>query len=237
MKFHLVALDGDDTLWENEIQYRQVRDEFAHILAGYGEFPQLPETVDRIEVANLPLYGYGAMSFGLSLVEAALELTEGRVQAADIGRILELCKAMLRRPVTLLDGVRAAVKQLASTHPLMLITKGDLRHQQAKLAGSGLAQYFQAVEIVSDKNQAVYAAILKRSGVAAEDFLMVGNSLRSDVLPVLELGGWAVHVPYHLTWNHEHAELDCAGGERCFVVDRLEQVVEVVRRVEGESEQ
>lgn len=234
MKFELIALDGDDTLWENEILYRQVREEYRGILAAYGEFPQLPEVVDRIEIANLPFYGYGSMSFVLSLVEAALELTDGQVRAGDLGRVLELGKEMLSRPVQLLDGAYEAVEQLARTHPLLLITKGDLRHQQAKLESSGLARFFRSVEVVSDKTPPVYAAILQRYDLQAESFLMAGNSLRSDVLPVLQLGGWAVHVPYHTTWSHEHAELDCAAGERCFEVQRLGELVELVRKVEGE---
>jgi len=232
MKFQLIAIDGDDTLWENEILYREVRDKFQEILQAYGEFPDLPQAVDRIEIANLPIYGYGSMSFVLSLVEAALELTSGRVSAADIGLILELGKQMIQRPVVLLEGVEQAVRQLAQTHPLMLVTKGDLRHQRAKLKGSGLGEYFYSVEVVSDKTPSVYADILRRRQVRARRFLMVGNSLRSDILPVLELGGWAVHVPYHITWSHEHVEMDCAGRERCFEIEGLGEVVEVVRRVE-----
>jgi putative hydrolase of the HAD superfamily len=236
MKFELIAIDGDDTLWENEILYRQVRDDFQDILQAYGEFPDLPQVIDRIEIANLPIYGYGSMSFVLSLVEAAVEMTGGQVSAVDIGRVLELGKAMIRRPVVLLGGVEQAVRQLAQTHPLMLITKGDLRHQQAKLEGSGLGEYFYSVEVVSDKTPAVYAHILRRHSVRADRFLMVGNSLRSDVLPVLELGAWAVYVPYHITWSHEHSKMDRAGRERCFEIEGLGEVVGLVRKIEEESE-
>lgn len=158
---------------------------------------------DATERRNLELFGYGIKGFTLSMIETAVEVSGGRVDGEAVGRLLALGKEMLAHPVDLIDGAAETVRALAVSHRLVLVTKGDLIHQEQKVARSGLAEHFERVEIVSEKDEATYAAILGRMGVAPERFCMVGNSVRSDVLPVLAIGGHAVHVPYAITWHHE----------------------------------
>jgi putative hydrolase of the HAD superfamily len=202
----LIALDADDTLWHSESLYATMQDRFCDLLAPYGQDGRALAALYQTEMRNLPNYGYGIKSFGLSMIETAIHLTEGRISAAEIEKIVDLIKEMTRTPVRLLDGVPDTVATLAASHPLMLITKGDLLDQERKLAQSGLAAHFSHVEIVSKKSVEVYRSLLARYGIAPHRFLMIGNSLRSDVLPVVELGGHAVHIPYHITWAHESVE-------------------------------
>lgn len=202
----LIAFDADDTLWENEALYQKGRHRFNALLANYGIEAPPVEQIDAIEIRNLPYYGYGAMSFVLSLIEAAIELTGGRIAAEDIRELLHLGKEMLGAKVVLYEHVQPVLAELSQSYPLMLITKGDLNHQQTKVARSGLAGYFAHVEVVHDKNPGIYAAIFERRGVPPAEVLMVGNSLKSDILPVLELGGAAVYIPNALTWSHEVVE-------------------------------
>ncbi len=198
-----IAFDADDTLWLNEPLYRAAQDRFVEIMAAYGRADRAREALYQTEMRNLPLYGYGIKSFGLSLLETAVRLTEGRIGGGDIGQLLETIQKMVQTPVQLLDGVAEVVATLSESYRLMLITKGDLLDQERKLAQSGLAPYFERVEIVSTKNAEVYRSLLAEHGIAPQRFLMVGNSLRSDILPVVEIGGHAVHIPYHVTWAHE----------------------------------
>jgi putative hydrolase of the HAD superfamily len=206
--FDLIAFDADDTLWHNERSYRDARQRFCQVLAAAGvtlDQDAIDEQVNRVEIANLDLYGYGVSSFALSLIETAIELSGGRITGEGIREIVALSKEMLREDVEVFPNVSDVLASLAATYPLMLITKGDLLHQTSKLERSGLRDYFRAVEVVSHKTSDTYARILSRHRIDAGRFLMVGNSLRSDVLPILELGGWAVHVPAALSWSHEHA--------------------------------
>ena len=167
--------------------------------------------VDAVETRNLPYYGYGVMSFILSLIESGIELTGGRISSADIHTLLDLGKQMLQMHVEVFDNAAETLSCLFVHTPLMLITKGEPNHQLAKLQGSGLFEYFSHVEVVPDKNEKTYRDILARLDLSAERFVMVGNSLRSDILPVLELGGWGVYIPHILTWNHEMAEYPSDG--------------------------
>jgi putative hydrolase of the HAD superfamily len=202
-----IAFDGDDTLWHNETLFTVTQARFAELLEPYGPFPDLPHRLVATESRNLAAFGYGIKGFMLSMIETAIEVTEGRVSALDIQGILDAGKAMREHPVELLDGVRDVVEGLVGgRHRLMVITKGDLFDQESKLAGSGLAELFDAVEIVSEKDEATYRRILARHSVDPASFLMVGNSLRSDVLPVVGVGARAVHVPYEVTWALEHVE-------------------------------
>jgi putative hydrolase of the HAD superfamily len=173
------------------------------------------------EMRNLPLYGYGVKGFMLSCVETAIALTQGRVTAGEIDEILATGREMLAHPVELLAGVAEVVPALARDYRLLLITKGDLQHQERKVAESGLAAHFHAIEILSEKDGPAYARVLQRHGVALEEFAMVGNSLKSDILPVLQLGGAGVHIPYHLTWQHEHVETAPANLPRFRSIERL----------------
>jgi putative hydrolase of the HAD superfamily len=209
-RFDLVGFDGDDTLWHNERDYRDGRERFRTIIGRVGvalSEEDVEERVSRTELQNLPFYGYGVSSFVLSLIETSIQLTDGRIRGCDIGELLALAKAMLTSEVELFEGAREALEALAPHYPLVLITKGDLLHQRGKLDRSGLARYFRAVEVVSHKTPETYADILTRYRIEPSRFLMVGNSPRSDILPVLDIGGWAVHVPAALSWAHEHDEV------------------------------
>jgi putative hydrolase of the HAD superfamily len=204
----LVGFDGDDTLWRSAAYYRAAQAEFERIVGGYVDLDDLHERLYAIESANLALFGYGAKGMTLSMLEAAIAITDARIAARDLQRIVELGKSLLRHPVDLLPGIREAVAAIAAEHDVVLITKGDLFHQEAKVRESGLADLFRRIEIVSEKDAGTYARVLGEFGLAAHQFAMVGNSLRSDIAPVLALGGWGVHMPYHVTWVHEtHAAL------------------------------
>ncbi|WLT30037.1 HAD family hydrolase [Geothrix sp. PMB-07] len=198
-----LAFDADDTLWHNETHYAETQEAFRALLRQYHDDAWIDERLHATEMRNLSHYGYGIKGFTLSMIETALELTEDRLDGVGIRQVVELGKAMLAKPVEPLPGVAEVLRQLAGTHDLMLITKGDLFDQETKLVKSGLGGHFSKVEIVSEKDEATYAAILERHGLASESFVMVGNSVKSDILPVLALGGRAVHIPYHLTWAHE----------------------------------
>ncbi len=201
----LVGFDGDDTLWHSEGYYQHAGVEFERIVARYVDVRDalVRTRLHEAERRNLALFGYGAKSMALSMVEAAIELSHGRIGADDIHRIIALGKAVLEHPVELLPGMRAAVEAVAARWPIVLITKGDLFHQERKVACSGLSDLFQRIEIVSEKDSRRYARVLAECAVAPARFAMVGNSLRSDIEPVIELGGWGIHMPYHVTWEHE----------------------------------
>ncbi len=236
--FDLIAFDGDDTLWHNERHYRMGRDRFRAVLrrAGVGESDEaIDQRVHETEIRNLRFYGYGVSSFVLSLIETAIELSGGRIRGGEIHDLLDLSKEMLTAEVDLFDGAREAVGRLAERYPLMLITKGDLLHQRAKVEQSGLGGHFRHIEVVSNKTADVYAEILGRHGVAPSRFLMVGNSVRSDILPVIEIGGWAVHIPAELSWAHEDAPLAGADRERCFELARLHELPALVDRLVAET--
>lgn len=204
MPITVVGLDGDDTLWQNETRFILTQEELRELLHRHVPEADVDAHLDEVEMRNLAVYGYGVKSFTLSMIETAIEITGGRIPAADLEVILGWGKRMLMQPTELLDGVEPAVRELSAGYDLLLITKGDLFDQESKLARSGLADLFLGVEIVSEKNAASYRGILSRRGIKAEEFVMVGNSPRSDVLPVLEIGARAVHIPYHVTWHHEH---------------------------------
>jgi putative hydrolase of the HAD superfamily len=205
-RFDILAFDADDTLWHTERLYVGAQDRFKQLLSHYHDREWIEARLYETEMRNLGHFGYGIKAFALSMIETALELTEGRISGGDIQTIVAMAKEMLTAEVELLDHVAVTLPTLAARYPLMIITKGDLRDQEMKIAHSGLAAHFGRVEIVSDKSRESYAALLQRNGLAAERFMMVGNSLRSDILPVLALGATAVYIPYPLTWAHEAAE-------------------------------
>ena len=204
----LVALDADDTLWHNEPLYTSTREQFCSLLQRYEPAGVPDEKLYEVELRNLEHFGYGVKGFVLSMIETAIELTDARIESSDVKQIIEWGRHMLASPVELLEGVPEAVEHLASRYPIILLTKGDLLHQETKLARSGLGQHFKGIEIVSEKDASVYRSVMKRYAVAGERFVMVGNSLRSDILPVLEAGGHAVYVPYETSWVHERVADD-----------------------------
>jgi putative hydrolase of the HAD superfamily len=226
-----IGLDADDTLWHNESLYWLTQEKFRQLLAPYHSAEWIDQRLYETELRNLEHFGYGIKGFALSMIETAIDLTEGRVGAGEIGEILGYAKTMLQAPVDLLPGVEEVVQQLASDHQLMLITKGDLFDQESKVARSGLGDYFAKVEIVREKDPSAYRTILQRHGIAPQHFLMVGNSMRSDILPVLSLGGLAAYIPYHITWQHEAAappEPTTAGFFHLDAIDQLPALVQVL---------
>jgi len=204
MPITVVGLDGDDTLWHNETRFKLTQAELKELLQRHVPLADVESHLAEMETRNLGLYGYGVKAFTLSMIETAIQLTDSRIPAADIEVILGWGKRMLMEPTEVLPGVEEALRELSLRYDLLLITKGDLFDQESKLARSGLAGMFLGVEILSEKNVDSYRAVLKRRGIKPQEFVMVGNSLRSDVLPVLELGARAVHIPYDVTWHHEH---------------------------------
>jgi putative hydrolase of the HAD superfamily len=217
----VVALDGDDTLWHSESHFVVTQERVSELLSPYTEPHTLERELEATERRNLRLYGYGVKGFTLSLIETAIAVSGGRVTAEEIATLLTWGRELLAHPVELLEGVEETVRRLADEHRLVLITKGDLFHQETKVAGSGLADRFEHVAIVAEKDPATYGRIAGHLGVAPSDMVMVGNSVRSDVLPVLELGGYAVHIPYVVTWALEQADAPLGDGE---VADRYAQL-------------
>ncbi|WP_431855776.1 HAD family hydrolase [Azospirillum sp.] len=224
-----IAFDGDDTLWHNESLFSMTQDRFRGLLAHAADPAVIDARLLDAERRNLGVYGYGIKGFVLSMIETAIEVTDGRVAATDIRTLIDFGKAMLQHPVDLLDGVAEVVEALSGRTRLLLITKGDLFDQESKIARSGLAERFAAVEIVSEKDPDTYRRVLERHGVDPARFVMVGNSVRSDVLPVLAIGGHAVHVPYHVTWAHEVAEPPAEGYRRIESVRELEGLLAELR--------
>ena len=201
-----VGFDADDTLWHNERFFRLTQDRFEQLLADYADRAHLHQRLLAAERRNIAHYGFGIKGFTLSMIETALDVTENRVPAAVIRELIEAGQEMLRHPIDLLPHARETVQAAAQNHKVLLITKGDLLDQERKLAQSGLGDLFDGVEIVSDKTPATYQALLQRHGVGATQAMMVGNSMKSDVRPMVTLGGWGVFVPHGLTWELEHAE-------------------------------
>jgi putative hydrolase of the HAD superfamily len=204
----VIAFDADDTLWHSESLYVMTQERFKQILAHYELNGDIDDRLYETEMRNLKTFGYGAKGFTLSMIETAIELTNGRIQGDDIQRIINAVREMMSRDISLLDGVAETIPLLAQERTLMMITKGDLLDQESKIARSGLDQYFRYIEIVSTKNKVVYQKLLERNGIDVNSFLMVGNSMPSDILPVLALGAPGVHIPYRYTWSHEHMELE-----------------------------
>ena len=220
----LVGLDADDTLWHSEVHFELTQARVRELLGPLVPGEDFDARLLDMERRNLGVFGYGVKGFALSLVETAIEVTEGRVPAADIGQILTWAKELLAQPVELLDGVDEVTAELATRFPLVVITKGDLFHQEAKVASSGLADRFAGVEVVSEKNPEDYQRILDRYGVEPSQFVMVGNSMRSDIVPVAQLGGLGVHIPYAVTWAFEHAELPDELAARVVSLGRFDQL-------------
>ncbi len=224
-----VAFDADDTLWANEDHFVSAQAQYQAILAPYRadwDAQELYETEQR----NLAYFGYGIKGFLLSMIETAIQITDGAVSSREIGQIIDIGRAMVHAPLDLLPDVADVIPSLAPHFHLMIITKGDLFDQEAKIARSGLADYFRHIEVVSDKTPAAYERILRRYDINPQEFVMIGNSVRSDILPVVDIGGYAVHVPYHLTWQHEH--VDVSGNDhRWHVCQNLKDVDTWLRRV------
>ncbi len=207
MPITVLGLDADDTLWHNETFYQLSRQRFNELLADFVDAKRLEEEIEATEKRNLGLYGYGAKGFTLSMLETALEVSKGKVSSQALSEILAIGRELMNHPVEPLPGVHEALEALSTQYKLVLITKGDLFHQESKLAASGLGNFFSGVEIVSEKKAETYTRIFSRHGKGPEHAAMAGNSVRSDVLPALEAGSYAALIPFHLVWAHEDAPL------------------------------
>lgn len=199
----IIGFDADDTLWVNEPYYQEVERQFCQIMNPYLEEKETSKELFKTEMQNLEIYGYGAKGFILAMVETAVRATENHIQPKEIDQIIEIGKTLLTMPIQLLNGVEEVLQQLQGKYRLILATKGDLLDQERKLQKSGLAGYFHHIEIMSDKQEANYLKLLDHLDIEPHEFLMVGNSVKSDILPVTRIGGHAVHVPYEVTWQHE----------------------------------
>jgi putative hydrolase of the HAD superfamily len=227
MNLKVIAFDADDTLWVNEPYFQAVEHHFCALLEDYLPHHDLAHELFRTEMDNLALYGYGVKGFMLSMVETALRVSNHTIPPEIIAKIIEYGKEMLAQPIELLDGVEAVLASLKGKYKIVLATKGDLLDQQRKLKKSNLAHYFHHIEIMSDKQEGDYQQLIKRLRIKPEQFLMIGNSLKSDVLPVLNIGGYAVHIPYHTTWAHEKVEKSVQ-HERFFAIEKMEEVLKIV---------
>jgi putative hydrolase of the HAD superfamily len=223
--FRVIGLDADDTLWVNEPYYRETEKAFFDLLSGFGSHEKISRELYRTEIQNLALYGFGIKAFMLSLIETALEVSAYQVAPATIEQIIQLGKAQLHKPIEILDGVKPALEQLRRIgYTLIVASKGDLLDQERKLRKSGLEPFFHHIEIMSDKKESDYLKLLKHLEIRPEDFLMVGNSLKSDIHPVLKIGGYAVHIPYPITWQHEEVPDFEPVEERFYRVEHISMI-------------
>lgn len=201
--YKVIAFDADDTLWINEPYFRAAEQEFAKLLSAYETENKIHQELYKVITGNIPTYGYGVKSCILSMIECAHQLSNGTLRPIVNQKIVNIGKQMLAQPVELIDGIEEVLKTLSKTHKLIVLTKGDLLDQEKKLDRSGLLSYFHHVEVMSEKNPKEYLRVLKHLDIDAKDFLMIGNSLKSDILPVVEIGGDAIHIPFHSIWQFE----------------------------------
>lgn len=234
MRIDAIGLDADDTLWHNEVIFEETHLRYCELLSRFHDADTVARTLHATEMRNLELFGYGIKGYALSSIETAISLTRGEISAEEIRSIVDLAKDMMRRPVVLLPGAEETVRHLAQSHELILITKGDLHDQQRKIARSGLADFFTHTEVVAEKDRSTYARVLKRSRIRPEGFVMVGNSIKSDILPILDLGGIGIHVPYQTTWVHERADRP-EGNDRFHQIESMTALPDLIERLLGSS--
>ncbi len=203
MGIKVIAFDADDTLWVNEPYFRKTEEKFYALLQGFLTTHNLERELLKTEINNLALYGYGVKGFILSMIETALNVSDKNIGPDIIEKILQMGKELLEEPIEILDNIEEVLSALKPKYRLVVATKGDLLDQERKLRKSGLGHYFHHIEIMSEKGEADYQKLLKHLDIKPEEFLMIGNSLKSDVLPVINIGGHAIHIPYHITWEHE----------------------------------
>ncbi len=205
-KIKVIAFDADDTLWVNEPYFRESELEFCNLLKNGMGIDEVTEELFATEIGNIPLYGYGTKAFVLSMIETGLKISKGKMNAKTIEAILQIGKNQINKPIELIDGVVEVLENLQNKYRLIVATKGDLLDQERKLKKSGLLKYFHHIEVMSDKKEEDYQKLIQHLDIRPEQFLMIGNSLKSDILPVVNLGGEAIHVPFHTTWEHELIE-------------------------------
>jgi len=203
MNLKVIAFDADDTLFVNEPYFQETEQKFCALMSSYLSHHSLSQELFKTEIANLDLYGYGIKGYTLSMIEAAMKISNNTLSVEAIEKIIQYGKELLQKPIELLDGVEETLEALKGKYKLIVATKGDLKDQQSKLHRSGLGPYFHHIEVMADKQEVNYQKLLTRLEIQPEEFFMIGNSLKSDVLPVLGIGGYAVHIPFHTTWEHE----------------------------------
>jgi len=226
-KLKVIGFDADDTLWINEPYYRETEQQFCLMMEGYCNHEETSARLFDVETKNMNLYGYGIKAFMLSVIETALLISGGKTGAEQIGKIIELGKTQLTRINEILPGVRETLLALSARYRLIVATKGDLLDQEKKLANSGLLSFFHHIEIMSDKKPENYRRLLSHLDIEPEDFMMVGNSIRSDVLPVLEIGGSAVHIPFHTTWIHEEVPVELLPEKRYIEINTITELLDL----------
>jgi putative hydrolase of the HAD superfamily len=227
MNLKVIAFDADDTLFVNEPYFQETEQKFCVMMSDYLSKQGLSQELFKIEVDNLHLYGYGIKGYTLSMIEAAMKISNNTLSVEVIAKIIDLGKELLQKPIELLDGVEETLKALQGKYKLIVATKGDLKDQQRKLHDSGLGIYFHHIEVMADKQEVNYEKLLKRLEIESKEFFMIGNSLKSDVLPVLGIGGYAVHIPFHTNWEHEkiHHKVDHPNFR---TVDKISDVLEIL---------
>lgn len=224
----IIAFDADDTLWVNEPYYREYEKQFAELLRDYYPDTIITEEFFKTEIGNLKLYGYGAKGFMLSMIETAIRISERNVSNEIIEKIIALGKSLIDMPVELIDGVENVLEKLKSNYRIILATKGDLLDQERKLRKSGLMRHFHHIEIMSDKKEMDYSDLINRMDIEPHDFLMIGNSLKSDILPVLNIGGKAIYVPFHTTWQFETIDESAINNFEFHTVEELSEVLKIL---------
>jgi len=224
----VIGFDADDTLWVNETYFREAEIEFAKLLSEFETANKIDQELFKKEIGNLPLYGYGVKAFTLSMVESALELSNYTISNKTIEKILDIGKNMLNAPVELLDGVEEVLEKLSKKYRLILATKGDLLDQERKLEKSGLTSYFHHIEVLSDKQEDNYSKLLNHLDINPSEFLMIGNSLKSDVLPLVNIKANAIHVPFHTTWAHELVTEKETNGKEYKTIKTLRDLLKLV---------
>ena len=224
----VIAFDADDTLWVNETYFREAEKKFAKILSKYETVNKIEQELFKVEMKNLELYGYGIKGFMLSLIECALELSNYSISQHEIEKILILGKEMLTKPIELLDGVEEVLEKLHKKYKLIVATKGDLLDQERKLEKSGLLKYFHHIEVMSEKKEVDYRKLIKHLDINSNELLMVGNSLKSDVLPLIKIGASAIHIPFHITWSHEEVSLEETKNSNFQTLSQLKDILKFV---------
>lgn len=223
-RYKVIAFDADDTLWVNETYFREAELEFTNLLSKYETKNKIDQELFKKEIENLSFYGYGIKGFVLSMIECAIELSNTTVHPKTIQEILNIGKEMLAKPITLLDGVEEVLKTLHGKYKLIVATKGDLLDQERKLEKSNLLKYFHHIEVMSDKKEKDYQKLLKHLDIEPSEFLMVGNSLKSDVLPLIPIGASAIHIPFHTTWIHEQVSDKEAAKQNYITLTTIKEI-------------
>lgn len=226
----IIAFDADDTLWHNEPYFDEAQERFCQLFQDFASSQEILGMILNHQVKNLPLYGFGIKAFTLSMIETALKITDNNISGKGIEQIITIGKDLLQKPVELLPNVEVVLKELHGKYKLVVATKGDLKDQHRKLHDSGIGHYFHHIEVLSDKTELDYEKMLGRLECKAEDFLMIGNSLKSDVLPILNLGGFGIHIPYHTTWEYEKIDFEIE-HENFIALSNVKDVLNVLKSI------